>query len=482
MNLEEFRSSGHEVIEWIVSYYQHIDRLPVRSPVNPGEIRDQLPRTISDGGEPFSALLEEFNSVLLPGITHWQHPRFFAYFPASTSPPSILAELLSAALGAQCMSWETSPAATELEEHCLSLLRDLLGLEKSFYGVIQDGASAATLSAVLMARERAFGLAATGAGLSGLPPLAVYCSEEAHSSVDKAVRIAGIGERMLRKIPTDEKLSLCSKVLKERIAQDRQQGIVPLCVVATFGTTGTAAIDPLAEIADICKQAEIFLHVDGAYAGSALLLPEYHSYSREISKADSFVFNPHKWLLTNFDCSAFYVRDRDLLRQTFEIAPPYLVTNNDNKVTNLKDYGISLGRRFRALKLWFVLRCYGIEALQAMLRKHITFAKLFAELVTSDPRFELIGAPAFGLVVFRIQDEQMDHNSSDSLNMCLKERLNSSGEIYLTHTKVKGRSALRLAIGQRLTAESDIHAAWRIISDMATEVLKQKDSAQMEIA
>jgi aromatic-L-amino-acid decarboxylase len=414
-------------------------------------------------------IFRDFERVLLPGISHWQHPGWFAYFPANNSPASVLGEFLTAGLGAQCMVWQTSPAAAELEEVVLDWLRQMTGLPENFSGVIQDTASTATLCALLSARERSTGFASNEAGLQ--TPLTVYASEEAHSSVDKGVKIAGFGSKNFRRLPTDERFAVIPEKLEEAMTRDRDAGFVPACVVATVGTTSSGAIDPLRAVGEICRKHGTWFHVDAAWAGTAALLPEKRWILDGVELADSFVFNPHKWMVTNFDCSAYFVKDPATLVRTFEIHPEYLKTGVDAKVKNYRDWGIQLGRRFRALKLWFVIRSYGVEGLQAMVREHLRLAALVKDWVEGDDRFELLAPVDLGLVCFRLDDGR-EESGLNELNRRLLERVNASGRVFLTHTTLRGKYTIRLVVGQRTTEERHVRGAWDIISAAAGDVLK----------
>jgi aromatic-L-amino-acid decarboxylase len=415
------------------------------------------------------AIFQDFERVMMPGITHWQHPGWFAYFPANNSPASVLGELLTAGLGAQCMVWQTSPAAAELEEVVLDWLRQMIGLPAGFSGVIQDTASTATLCALLSAREKASGFASNDNGLS--LPLTVYASEEVHSSADKGVRIAGFGKKNFRRLPTDAGFSLVPEKLEEALVRDKEAGLVPACVIATVGTTSSGAIDPLRPIGEICRKHAVWFHVDAAWAGTAALLPEKRWILDGAELADSLVFNPHKWMLTNFDCSAYFVRDPGTLVRTFEIHPEYLKTGVDAKVKNYRDWGIQLGRRFRALKLWFVVRSYGVEGLQAMVREHMRLAGLVKDWVEADSRFELLAPVDLALVCFRLNDGR-DEPALNELNRRFLERVNAAGTIFLTHTTLRGKYTVRLVVGQRTTEERHVRGAWDVISAAADEVLK----------
>lgn len=468
MTSEEFRCHAHALVDWIADYHARLRERPVRAQVAPGETLRRLPDGPPVDGEPFSALMRDFEQVILPGISHWQHPRFCAYFPANGSFPSLLAEMLTAALGAQCMSWQTSPAATELEERVMGWLRELIGLPPAFVGVIQDTASTATLCALLSARERHSAYGSNRDGLAGRPPLAVYCSEEAHSSVEKAVKIAGLGSANLRKIPVDDAFELRPVELAAAIERDRAAGLEPLAVVAALGTTGSTAVDPLGAIAAITRRHGLWLHVDAAYAGTALLLPEMRHYLEGIDAADSFVFNPHKWMFTHFDCSAYFVRDPAALVRTFEILPEYLKTAEGDRVNNYRDWGIQLGRRFRALKLWFVLRSFGASGLQARVRRHLALAQRFASWVDKAPEFERMAPVPFGTVCFRFHPPGVPAGAElDALNHALMERVNAGGKLYLSHTKLAGQVTLRLVVCQTEIELRDVELAWQVIRDAA---------------
>ncbi len=469
MKNEDFRRAGHQLVDWIADYFENVEKYPVLSRVEPGEIKKLVPAVPPPRGEAMEAIFRDFERVIMPGITHWQHPGWFAYFPANNSPASVLGELLTAGLGAQCMIWQTSPAAAELEEVVLDWLRQMIGLPDGFSGVIQDTASTATLCALLSAREKATGFESNETGLT--MPLTVYASEEVHSSADKGVRIAGFGRKNFRRVPADGRFALIPEKLEEILARDKDAGLVPACVIATVGTTSSGAIDPLRPIGEICRKYGVWLHVDAAWAGTAALLPEKRWILDGAELADSLVFNPHKWMVTNFDCSAYFVRDPGTLIRTFEIHPEYLKTGVDAKVKNYRDWGVQLGRRFRALKLWFVVRTYGVEGLQAMVREHIRLAGLVKDWVEADGRFELLAPVDLGLVCFRLNDGR-DEASLDELNRRFLERINAAGPVFLTHTALGGKYALRFVVGQRTTEERHVRGAWDIVSAAAAEVLK----------
>jgi aromatic-L-amino-acid decarboxylase len=467
MDLDEFRRHGHALVDWMADYLENIERRPVRAQVRPGEVAAQLPPAPSVEGEPLERIFADFERIVMPGMTHWQHPSFFAYFPANSSPPSVLAEMLTATLGAQCMLWQTSPAATELETRTLDWLRQMIGLPQGFAGVIQDSASSATLCALLLARERATGWRADDEGLRACPALTFYASEEAHSSVEKATRIAGLGRRSLRLIPTDAEFAMRPDALAAAIRADRAAGLVPAGVVATLGTTGVGASDPLRPIGEICREQGLFLHVDAAWAGCALLLQEHRSLIDGAEHVDSFVFNPHKWLLTNFDCSAHFVRDPGALVRTLSVLPAYLQSREAGAVIDYRDWGVPLGRRFRALKLWFVLRSYGARRLQAMLRDHIAWTAELAESIGAEPDFELVTPPRLALLTFRYRPRALDDAALDRLNERLLHAINDDGRLYLTPTRVRGRYVIRFAIGQLYTTRAHVQRAWGVILETA---------------
>ena len=472
INPDEFKEQAYKFIDWIADYYKDIEKYPVKPDIQPHDIYWQLPSTPPERGEPVEKIFEDFKKIILPGMTHWQSPNFYAFFPANSSLPSLLAEMLTAALGAQCMKWDTSPAATELEELVMNWLKKMTGLPGSFQGVIQDTASTSTLCSLLTARERTSNFEINKKGFGSGDIYRVYCSQEAHSSVDKAVKIAGIGERNLVRIETDAEYSLIPDALEESIKKDIKEKRKPLCVVATLGTTGSTAVDPLNRISDICSKYNIWLHIDAAYAGSALLLPEYRHMLAGVEKADSFVFNPHKWLFTNFDCSAYFVKDRETLVKTFQVVPEYLKSTSTGKVNDYCDWGIQLGRRFRALKLWFVIRSYGVEGLQDKLRKHISLAHYFEDKIKKSESFELTAPVSFNLICFRFSPAAIkDNGQLNMLNEKLLESINRSGKIYLSHTRLKGIYTLRMVTGQTNVEKRHVDEAWKIIQEHAMKLI-----------
>ncbi len=471
MNPDEFRRHGHELVDWMADYMRDVGQLPVTPPVRPGDVLRQLPASPPQDGEPFEQLFQDFKEIIVPGMTHWNHPGWFAYFPGNNSPPSVLAEMLTATLGAQCMSWATSPAATELEQVTMEWLRRMLRLPEEFTGVIQDTASTASLVALLSARERATNYAAGRRGLAETRArLTVYASSEAHSSIDKGVKLAGYGSEQLRRVPVDDKYAMRADILDRMIAADVEAGLTPACVVATVGTTSSTAVDPLGSIGEVCRRRGVWLHVDAAYGGTAAIVPELRHFFDGVEHADSFVFNPHKWMLVNFDCSAYFVRDRDALLRTFQVTPEYLRTASDSEVVNFRDWGIQLGRRFRALKLWFVMRSYGVTGLQAVVRKHVALAHELAKWIQGSSAFELMAPAPLGLVCFRYNPPQLQGDDArlDVLNAALLARVNASGRVHLTHTTLAGRYVIRMAIGQRQTGREHVEEAWRLLQEAAT--------------
>lgn len=467
LDRKDFSVYAGAITKWIADYFQQLEQLPVKSAVKPGEIYQQIPPHMPAEGEPIPDMLKDLRDIILPGITHWQHPNFHAYFPANSSVESVYAEMLTAALGVQGMIWETSPAAAELEERMMEWLRDAMGLPSNWEGVIQDTASSATLVALLTAREKATDFQSNETGTPG--HLRVYCSTQTHSSIEKGVKIAGIGRRNLIKIPVDEQLAMQAAALEAQIQADLQAGLQPCCVVSAIGTTGTLAVDPIEEISRICQEYDIWHHVDAAYAGSALLLPEYQWMGAGIAQADSFVFNPHKWLFTNFDCTAYYVKDPGILVRTLDILPEYLRTATRGQVNDYRDWGIPLGRRFRALKLWFVMRSYGLKGIQEKLRHHIQLNQTFAEGVEQHADFELLMPPFLNVTCFRYAPQGLPPQYLDKLNKSLLQQINSSGEAYLTHTKIGSTYTLRMVIGQTYVEERHVKKTWALLQGFAEQ-------------
>jgi aromatic-L-amino-acid decarboxylase len=466
MTPEAFRRYGYAVIDWIADYYERIESLPVLSQSKPGEVRASLPAHPPYTGEAFEAILTDLDELIMPGITHWQSPNFFAFFPANASGPSILGDLISASLGVQGMLWTTSPACTELEMQIMDWLVEMLGLPDKFRsdgtggGVIQDTASSATLCALLAGRERATTFRSNRQGCDGR--LVAYASTQAHSSVEKAVKIAGLGSENLRLIEVDNRFAMLPEALAKAIEDDRRTGRIPCFVCATVGTTSSNAIDPLVDIGSTCQEAGVWLHVDAAMSGTAAICPEFRHIQRGVELADSYCFNPHKWMFTNFDCDCFYVADKAALIKTLSVLPEYLrnQATESGAVIDYRDWHVPLGRRFRSLKLWAVIRHYGLEGLRYHVRHHIELAQQFARWVQESAEFEVVVPPPLNLVCFR-------HKAGEAFNRQLLDQLNRSGRLYLTHTTLNGRYTLRLSIGQTNTGERHVAEAWRFIQETA---------------
>lgn len=459
------------LVDWIADYLEHPERYPVLSRVKPGEILGALPTAAPEDPEPFEAIMADFERIVVPGLTHWNHPAFFGYFAITASPPGILADFLSAALNQQAMLWRTSPAATELEEATLGWLRRLLGLPDAFEGVIYDTASIATLHALAAARE-----AVAHVRTQGLParadvhPLRVYCSEEAHSSVEKAVIAIGLGQNSLRRIPVDREFRMRPDGLERAIADDRLAGRQPIAAVATVGTTSTTSVDPVPAIAEICRREGVWLHVDAAYGGAAAMLPSHAHVLDGAALADSLVVSPHKWLFVPFDLSAFYCQRMDVVREAFSLTPEYLRTAEGAPVKNLMDTGIQLGRRFRALKLWFVLRSFGARAIRDHLARHIDLAQKLAAWIDRHPDFERLAPVPFSVVCFRWRPavSTLDEEALDLANQQLLDEVNRTGAAFLSHTRIRGRLALRIAIGHADTREEHVQRTWHLVQECAT--------------
>ncbi len=462
--MKDFRAQAHRLADWIADYLDKPERFPVLSRVRPGDIRDALPANVPERGEDFAAIFSDFERIILPGVTHWNHPGFFAYFAITGSAPGVLAEFLAAALNQQAMLWRTSPAATELEEVTLGWLRRLIGLPGAFEGVIYDTASVSTLHALAAAREAAVpGVRAAGLTGGADRGVRVYCGEHAHTSVDKAVILLGLGHDALTRIPADAEFRMRPELLARAIAADRAAGLLPVAVIATVGSTSSTSVDPVDAIAAICGRERVWLHVDAAYAGVAAMVPGYEWILRGAEQADSLVLNPHKWLFTPFDLSVLYCRRMDVLRQAFALTPEYLKTREgDAGVKNLMDTGIQLGRRFRALKLWMVMRHFGAEGLRAHLAEHMRLARLFAAWVDASDRFERVAPVPFSVVCFRLRGDPSDEEHQRVL-----DTVNAGGEVFLSHTKLDGRYVLRLAIGNLKTAEHHVARAWELLNSAA---------------
>ncbi len=468
MHPDEFQRAGHALIDWIAAYRERAAELPVWSRVAPGTIRAQLPATPPEAPEPFAALLDDLERVILPGLSHWQHPRFFGYFPANAALASVLGDLLSTGLGQLGLTWQASPALTELEEQMVDWMRQLLGLSDAWRGVIHDSASTATLVALLCARERCTSYSQTRGGLQAEElPLTVYLSAQSHSSVEKAALLAGFGHANLRFIPTDERHAMNVEQLADEISADLAYGRRPCAVVATTGTTATTGLDPIEPIAAICRERGLWLHVDAAMAGSAMILPECRWMWQGVESADSLVLNPHKWLGVAFDCSLYYVRDPQHLIRVMSTNPSYLQTTTDGAVTNFRDWGIPLGRRFRALKLWFMLRLEGAEALRARLRRDLAGARWLAEQVVAAPRWHLLNQVQLQTVCVRHEPPGLEGEELDKHTLAWVGRINDSGAAFLTPAVLDGRWMCRVSIGAELTSHEDIAALWALMREEA---------------
>jgi aromatic-L-amino-acid/L-tryptophan decarboxylase len=468
MDPEAFRVEAHRVVDWLADYFANPERYPVLSRAKPGEVRNALPGHAPASGEPFDRILTDFEQVIVPGITHWHHPGFFAYFGTSASGPGVLAEMLAAGLNVQAMLWRTSPAATELEEVALGWLRELIGLPAAFEGVIYDTASISTLHALAAAREAAVpGVRERGLG-GRIPTMRVYCTEHTHSSIDKGVLTLGLGLESIRRIPVDDRFAMRADALRTAIAEDRAAGRLPIAVVATVGTTSSTSVDPVAAVAEVCSDAAVWLHVDAAYAGVMAMVPEYRYVLAGAEAADSLVLNPHKWLFTPFDLSALYCRRMDVLRRAFSLVPEYLRTTETAPVKNLMDTGVQLGRRFRALKLWMVLRYFGADGIRARLSEHCRLARLFASWVDADPLFARVADVPFSVVCFRcVPGGIRDEAALEAFNQQLLDAVNASGEVFLSHTKLRGHFVLRLAVGNIRTTETHVRRAWELLREHA---------------
>ncbi|HUG40307.1 MAG TPA: pyridoxal-dependent decarboxylase [Longimicrobiales bacterium] len=468
MDAGQLRQHGRAVIDRIAAYLAAPENVAVLPDIRPGAIRAALPAEAPESPEPFDRILEDFDRLIVPNTTHWNHPGFFAYFAITGSGPGILAEALTAALNVNAMLWRSGPAQTELEEVTLGWLRRLLGLPDAFHGVINDTASISTLHALAAAREAAdLGIRQHGMTGRDLPTLRVYCSEEAHSSVDKAVITLGIGADNVVRLPTDEAFRIVPEVLGRAVRQDRARGLRPLAVVATVGTTGVTAVDPVPAIADLCGDEGLWLHVDAAYGGAAAIVPELRGVLDGCERADSLVVNPHKWLFVPIDCSVAYTRHPDVMRRAFSLTPEYLKTA-ESGVTNLMDYGVALGRRFRSLKLWFVLRYFGREGIIEAIREHCRLARLFAQWVDDAPDFQRLAPVPLSVVAFRwAPPGESDEARLDAANQEILDRANASGEVFLSHTRVRGRFAIRIAIGNLRTREAHVRRAWELLQEAA---------------
>ena len=467
IDLQEFGEQGRRLVEWIARYLGRVESLPVLSRARPGDIRAQVPAAPPAGPEPLAAIIDDVERVVLPGLTHWNHPGFLAYFANSSPAPAILAEALSAAFNANGMLWKTSPAATELELATLDWLRQMLGLPDAFSGVIHDTASVSTLVALAAAREAVPGLDARRRGLVGQARLRMYASDQAHSSIEKAGMVLGIGQEGLRTVPSDSAFRMDPAALGAAIREDRAAGFTPFAVTATVGTTSSTSIDPVPAIARVCAEERVWLHVDAAYAGSAAVVPELRWVLDGAAGADSLVVNPHKWMFVPVDLSVLYTRRPDVVRNAFSLVPEYLRTPEDALAPNLMDYGVSLGRRFRALKLWMVIRAFGTEGIAARIREHVRLAQVFRGWVAGDAAFELSAPSPLSVVCFRARFPGREPAAADALNEALMEAVNDTGEAYLSHTRLLGRTVLRVAVGNIRTEERHLRRAWELLQEQA---------------
>lgn len=472
MPAEEFKKYGYELIDWAANYLENVDSFPVLPNISPGDVKSKLPNHAPQSGEPIKKIIEDVDKIILPGTTHWQHPNFMAYFNSTASGPGILAELISAAFNVNSMLWKSAPASTELEETVLNWFREIINLPKEFWGIIYDTASVSSMHAIAAAREN-IGFDIRKNGMSGVPKLRLYCSEQAHSSIDKSALTLGIGLDGIRKIPVDSEFRMIPSELERVIKEDRENGHVPFCVVATIGTTSTTSVDPVEEIAKICTRENIWLHVDAAHAGVTAMLPEMNKHFKGIEHADSFVVNPHKWLFVPIDLSILYTRKPEVLKRAFSLTAEYLKTAEDSIATNYMDYGIQLGRRFRSLKLWFVLRYFGVEGLQTRLREHIRLGQLFAKWIDEHPNFERVAPTPFSTICFRAKPIGWnDEIKINELNKKLVNAVNATGKVFITHTKLNNKFTIRLCIAGLRTEEKHVELAWKVITENLDELLQ----------
>jgi aromatic-L-amino-acid decarboxylase len=462
MHWDEFSDWGAKISQWAADYHKNLRDRPVRAQTAPGDVAALLEHSAPETPQSMEEIMADFERVVMPGMTHWQHPRFFAYFPANAAPPSMLAEMLVSTIAAQCMLWQTSPAATEMETVMLDWLRQAIGLPSGFSGVIQDSASSATLAAVLTMRERALNWQGNRSGLSGGPRLRIYCSAEVHTSVDRAIWVAGIGQDNLVRIPIGGiHRGMDPAALRAAIEADIAAGHLPAGVIACTGGTGTGACDDLTAVLAVAKEFNLYSHVDAAWAGAGMICPEFRALWAGIEGADSLVFNPHKWLGAQFDCSAHFLADPASLVKTLSIQPEYLKTHGRDGVINYSEWSLPLGRRFRALKLWFLLRSYGLEALRQRLRNHVAWAEGLADQLSQHPQFEIVTAPVLSLFTFRLA------GCDDAAQISYVNRINDDGRIYITQTQVDGQIAVRFQIGQFDVTQDDVQCAYQVLCELA---------------
>ncbi len=472
MPSEEFRKTGYQLVDWITDYLKEIEKYPPLSKVNPGDILKHIPQSPPQKGEDIENVLSDVDKILLDGITHWNHPGFMAYFNSTSSGPGILAELLSAGLGLNGMLWKTSPAFTELERTMMNWFRQMVGLPENYWGIIYDTASTSSMHAIASAREQLnLGFRQKGmAGRNDVPRLIMYCSEHAHSSIEKGAVTLGIGLKGVRKIPVNDKFEMIPAKLEEAINEDIKNRWKPFCVIATVGTTSTTSVDPVEEIAMICEKYNLWLHIDSAYAGVTAMIPEMNWITKGWERADSIVINPHKWMFTPMDLSIYFTRKPEILKQAFSLVPEYLKTKQDDEVENLMDYGIQLGRRFRSLKLWFIIRYFGVDGLSERIKFHIKLAKEFAEWIDNDKDFERLAPVPFSTVCFRYNPGNRTEEELNKLNEKLLEEINASGKIFLSHTKINGKFVIRLTIGSIRHEKRHIEEAWEVIKEFIKEL------------
>ncbi len=475
ISADEFRAAAHHLVDWMADYLGgDVEKYPVMSQVEPGALRAALPSVPPVEGEPLQRLLDDAERLVMPGVTHWNHPGFMAYFGVTGSAPGILGEMLATTLNVNGMLWRTSPAATELEEHALDWLRQLIGLGDGWFGIINDTASISSLLAIAAARESRPELQVRERGLAGradMPVMRVYTSAQSHSSIDKAAITLGLGHENVVHVPVDDAFRMRTDALESLIADDRARGFLPLAAVATVGTTSTTSVDPVPEILRICRANDLWLHVDGAYGGVAGLVPELRHLMDGVDGADSLVVNPHKWLFTPVDCSAFYTRRPEVLKRAFSLVPEYLVTTASDSVTNFMDYGVQLGRRFRAIKLWFVIRAFGSDGLAERIRYHCEMATEFAGWVKADSEWELMAPTPFSVICFRYAPQGTSENERDVANAAILERVNATGKVYLSHTKLGGAYTIRVAIGNLRTERRHVAEAWELLCEAARSVV-----------